>query len=168
MFSKKKSKIFEYPTVLKDIQRILIILPYNAKIDDFNFIESSDFSQQLLLMKFVFLLKGNGDQNSGELNIDKITVTKTDFNPFHRPKNRLLKSIRDMEFDVSVDLNSKMHLPFAFIPYKCEIPIRISFSREGTDLYNNLKLIVKEDLTIEEKIRFLFSFLNEFRKSSKN
>jgi hypothetical protein len=73
-----------------------------------------------------------------------IEHTLADVNVLKLPSTKIISKLNEMMFQVVLDLNRKDNLFYSYISSVVEVPIRVGFSKQNSDLYYNFQIKDRE------------------------
>jgi hypothetical protein len=147
----KHDRAYNFATELKNVQKILVILPTDQEYTQYiqNFVKNlGDQFKQAKISTFV-----------------SSTLRKTDLSWLGLPNEQYLNIIREENFDLVVDVNTEQDQICSYLCALSGAPMRLNLASGNYDTIYNLHFRSSPNKNLDEKLNNVISYLTHLIKN---
>lgn len=149
-FMREKSDITNFPENLKNVKKILIILP-------------RDRAEEVNARKYIPELK-KIFESCRISKLDIFDLKENDRNWLGAPNKFYLTKIKNENFDLSIDLNSNHDILCTYLTAKTGAPLRIHLAQGKFDKIYNIQIRSEFSSSLHARFKLMISYLATLRK----
>ncbi len=149
-FMKDKGNETDFLEAIRNIKKILVILPINR-------------SDEINSRKFIKTIQSE----LGKVKIstlDLTTLRKSDTNWLGVPNHQYLTNIQSEDFDLMMDLNNYHDRVCVYLGALTDAPLRVHASRGKFDKIYNLEIRTSGDSNLNERYQSILTYLSQLRR----
>ncbi|MEE9225770.1 MAG: hypothetical protein V3U68_06210 [Bacteroidota bacterium] len=140
-FRNRRDTIQDFTTALSGAERALVLLP-----DDPTSAKAAEELLSILGQRFhgsrLTVLLGEQIRSAPQAlrAANFIRLYHDAINKFFLPKKKFVEKINQSEYDVAIDLNLDLVLPYAYICKVSNARVRVGFVKESSDIFYNFQI----------------------------